>query len=82
MTLIDPDCSCVYYIIVWKYGFVDISYISVMMLLTFDRFLTVYLNIKYHLYQENVDDLDYITTDSYNDICRGHNLCSYMGLES
>jgi len=53
-----------------------------MMLLTFDRFLTVYLNIKYHLYQENVDDLDYITTDSYNDICRGHNLCSYMGLES
>ena len=33
----------------FQFGFLNQWYISVMVLLTFDRFLSVYLNIKYHL---------------------------------
>ena len=45
-----PTCSCLSYITLWKYGLVDSLYISVMIVLTFDRFIAVHLNIKYHLY--------------------------------
>jgi len=39
-----------YHVIIWQAGFLNCWYISVMILLTFDRFMAVHLNIRYHLY--------------------------------
>ena len=38
------------HVLIWQTGFVNCWYMSITILLTFDRFLAVHLNIRYHLY--------------------------------